>query len=167
MKQDQPEQESFLGLRLLAICLLALSLIVLYYAFQIRQGAGYSVVGTLFFPLVVVIGLVVFSLLLLLRTTPLFPDHELGQRAAAEAATTHWATVGLIGLALLLYAFTLNLLGYVIATALFFPGVARILDSRQPLRDFIIGLVLSVVIYISFTRFLGVRLPAGLLAGIL
>jgi putative tricarboxylic transport membrane protein len=167
MKQDQPEQSGFLGLRLLAVTLLALGLVALYYTFQIRQGAGYSVVGTLFFPLVVVIGLVGLSLILLLRTTPLLPDHELRERAAAEATMTHWRTVGLTALALVIYAFTLNLLGYIIATSLFFPGVARVLDSRQPLRDFIIGAVLSIIIYVSFTRFLGVRLPAGLLAGIL
>ena len=85
MKQDQPEQSGFLGLRLLAVTLLALGLVALYYTFQIQQGAGYSVVGTLFFPLVVVIGLVGLSLILLLRTTPLIPDHELRERAAAEA----------------------------------------------------------------------------------
>lgn len=164
MKQTQ---SGFLRIRLLAVTLVGFSLIALYYAFQIRQGAGYSVIGTLFFPLVVVIGLVMFSLLLLLRTTSLFPDHELSEHAAAEEVTTHWPTVGLTGLALLVYAFALNPLGYVVATSLFFPGVARILESRQPLRDAIIGVVLSVVIYVSFTRFLGVRLPAGILAGIL
>jgi putative tricarboxylic transport membrane protein len=162
MKQEQP---GFLGLRLVALTLLAASLIALYFAFQIRQGAGYSVVGTLFFPLVVVLGLVGFSLLLLLRTT-LWPDHDLAEQAAAEEAATHWGTTGLTALALVLYAFALGPLGYIVATSIFFPGVARVLGSKQPLRDIVIALALSLVIYISFTRFLGVRLPAGILAGI-
>ena len=154
-----------LGPRLAAVTLLAASLIALYFAFQIRQGAGYSVVGTLFFPLVVVLGLVGFSILLLLRTT-VWPDHDLAEQAAAEEAATHWGVTGLTGLALLVYAFTLGPLGYVIATSLFFPAVARVLGSKQPLRDVIIAVALSLVIYIGFTRFLGVRLPAGILAGI-
>lgn len=166
MKLDKPEPSGFIGLRLVAVTLLALSLIVLYQVFQIRQGAGYSAVGTTFFPLVVVIGMVGLSLILLLRTT-LFPDHDLAEQAVAEEKMTHWPTVGLTALALIGYALALNWLGYIVATTLFFPGIARVLDSRQPVRDFIIGLVLSLVIYVSFTRFLGVRLPAGVLAGVL
>jgi putative tricarboxylic transport membrane protein len=165
MKQPK-SHPGFVGVRLVAVVLLAFSLIALYYTFQIRQGAGYSVVGTLFFPLVVVIGLVGFSLLLFLRTS-ILPDYDLAEQAAAEEAMTHWGTTGLTALALVVYAFALNLLGYVVATSLFFPSVARVLGSKQPVRDFIIGVVLSVVIYVSFTRFLGVRLPAGILAGIL
>lgn len=164
---DQPGPgRSLLGLRLAAITLLALSLIALYQVFQIRQGAGYSAVGTTFFPLIVVLGLVGLSLILLLRTT-LLPDQDLIKQAAEEEAMTHWPVVGLTALALAVYAFALSPLGYIVATSLFFPSIARILESKQPARDFIIGVVLSVVIYISFTRFLGVRLPAGLLAGIL
>jgi putative tricarboxylic transport membrane protein len=166
MKQDKAQQPGFWGPRLAAAVLLVFGLSALYYAFQIRQGAGYSVVGTLFFPLVVVIGLVVLSLMLLLRTT-ILPDYDLAGQVVAEEVMTHWGTVGLTGLALVAYAFALNLLGYVVATSLFFPGVAWVLDSRQPIRDFIIGVVLSIIMYVSFTRFLGVRLPAGILAGIL
>jgi putative tricarboxylic transport membrane protein len=102
----------------------------------------------------------------LLRTTVL-PDIALAEQAADEATKTHWPAVGWTGLALVLYALALNPLGYVLATSLFFPVVARILDSRKPGRDLIIGVGLSLVIYITFTRFLGVRLPAGLLGGIL
>jgi putative tricarboxylic transport membrane protein len=161
----RPDQPGWLGIRLAAGTLLAASLILLYFAFQIRQGAGYSVVGTLFFPLIVVLGLIGFSILLLLRTT-VWPDHDLAEHAAAEEAATHWGTTGLTGLALVLYAFALGPLGYVAATSLFFPAVARVLGSKQPLRDIIIAVLLSLVVYIGFTRFLGVRLPAGILAGI-
>jgi hypothetical protein len=33
-------------------------------------------------------------------------------------------------------------------------------------RDIIVGVALGLVIYLAFTRVLGVRLPAGLLTGI-
>jgi putative tricarboxylic transport membrane protein len=170
MNPDQREQpgpgRSLLGLRLVAAGLLAFSLIALYQVFKIRQGAGYSVVGTTFFPFVVVIGLLVLSAILLLRVT-VFRDQELAERAAAEETMTHWLTIGLTALALAVYAFALRRLGYVVATTLFFPGIAQVLGSRQPLRNFAIGLLLSVVIYVTFTSFLGIRLPAGLLAGLL
>jgi putative tricarboxylic transport membrane protein len=55
----------------------------------------------------------------------------------------------------------------VVATALFFAASAWILRGRTGratiARDLVIGLLLAVVVYVSFTRFLGVRLPAGIL----
>jgi putative tricarboxylic transport membrane protein len=149
---------------------LALGLIVLYASFQIRQGGGYSAVGPRAFPLAVAIGLLALSIIFLLRTT-IFPDQDLAEQAAAEEAATHWSTVGLLALTLVLYVSALRPLGYVAATALFFTVGAWILRGRfEPatiLRDLMIGLLLALFVYVSFTRFLGVRLPAGLLDFIL
>lgn len=158
------------GLRGFALAFLALGLIVLFSTFQIRQGGGYSAVGPRAFPLAVAIGLLLLSVIFLLRTT-LFPDRELIESAAAEEAATHWLTVGLLLALLVLYVYALRPLGYVVATALFFPAGAWVLRgwTRGTIlaRDLLIGLLLALVIYVSFTRYLGVRLPAGLLDFIL
>jgi putative tricarboxylic transport membrane protein len=58
-------------------------------------------------------------------------------------------------------------LGYVVATGLFLPAAAWTLGSRSWLRDLVIGFVLAIGIYIGFTQFLGVRLPAGVLGLVL
>jgi putative tricarboxylic transport membrane protein len=155
---------------LFAIGLLALSLLVLYETFQIRQGGGYSAVGPHVFPLAVAVGLLVLSIAFFLRTT-LLPDVDLAEQAAAEEAITDWPTVGLLVVLLVSYAFALGILGYIVATTLFYTACASILGSRtgrpNVARDLAVGLVLSLVVYISFTRFLGVRLPTGLLDFIL
>jgi putative tricarboxylic transport membrane protein len=78
-----------------------------------------------------------------------------------------WRTTILVLLSLVAYATLLHPLGYSLATALFFPVTGRMLGSTRLRRDIIIGLVLGLAIYLIFTRILGVRLPAGLLAGIL
>ena len=36
------------------------------------------------------------------------------------------------------------------------------LGSRSPLRDALAGLALGLVLFVAFTQFLGVDLPAGL-----
>ena len=60
------------------------------------------------------------------------PDIELAERAAREGDETEWRTpVGVVG-ALVAYVLLLEPLGYVVATALFFPVVARLLGSRSP-----------------------------------
>jgi putative tricarboxylic transport membrane protein len=157
---------SYWGLRGVALAFLALALILLFTTFQIRQGGGYSAVGPRVFPLAVSLGLLALSILFLLRTT-LFPDTELAEQAAAEEAATHWPTVGLLALLLVLYVFALGILGYLVATALFIPAGAAVLRWRVGgatlVRDLIIGLILAALVYFTFTRFLGVRLPAGIL----
>jgi putative tricarboxylic transport membrane protein len=154
------------GPRLFALALLALGLLALVGALQIHQGGGYSAVGPRVFPLAVAAGLLALSLIFLLRTTVL-PDTDLAERAAAEEAVTHWWTVGMLAAALVLYVFALGTLGYVVATALFYAAGAWILGSRAgragTARSLFIGLVLGAVIYVAFTRLLGVRLPAGVL----
>jgi putative tricarboxylic transport membrane protein len=162
---DTP-QRSYNGLRIVAVALLAVGLLVLYQTFQIAQGGGYSAVGPRFFPLMVAVSLIVLSVIFLLRAT-VRPDHVLAEQAAAEESATHWPTVGLTTVALVVYAFALGMLGYIVATALFFLAVARVLGSRHPARDLLVGIVLGVTIYVVFTRFLGVRLPGGVLDGLL
>jgi putative tricarboxylic transport membrane protein len=165
-KRNLQPSVSFTGPRWVALAFLALGLLALWATFQIRQGGGYSAVGPRVFPLAVAIGLLALSLLFLLRATR-FPDRDLAEQAAAEEASTHWLTVGLIVLLLVLYAFALGILGYVVATTLFFALSAWVLRGRagrlRVLRDLLIGLLLSLLVYLSFTRFLGVRLPAGVL----
>ncbi|WP_026369307.1 tripartite tricarboxylate transporter TctB family protein [Kallotenue papyrolyticum] len=150
------------GPRWFALALLGASGALLVEALRIPQGGGYSAIGPRFFPIIISVGLALLSLLLLARTT-LLPDAGLAEAAATEAAATHWPTVGLLALALIGYALTLGRLGYIVATALFFPLTARLLGSRRPARDVLIGVALSLVIYYSFTRWLGIRLPAGVL----
>jgi putative tricarboxylic transport membrane protein len=157
---------ALLGLRIAALMVIILGGIILTQVSQIGTGAGFIVIGPRIFPMVVGVGLLVLGLLFLLRTT-VVPDNDLISDITAEAATTDWSTTILTLLSLVAYASLLHPLGYTLATALFFPVVARILGSTRSWRNIIIGLALGLAIYLSFTRILGVRLPAGLLAGIL
>jgi len=167
MNQNTSPRRHWLGPRLAALVILGIGVVALTQAIAIREGAGYSVVGPRFFPLVAAAGLLLLGIGFLIRTTPLYPDHELAEQAAVEEQTTHWPTVLLVVAVLVIYVFALGPLGYPLATALFFPVVARILGSRHLLRDLLTGVLLGFFIYFTFTRFLGVRLPAGVLAGIL
>jgi putative tricarboxylic transport membrane protein len=158
-------QPSFLGPRIFALALLAFGLFVLFGTFQISGREGFSPSGPRFFPLVVSVGLLVFGMLFLISTT-LRRDRFLGEKAAVEGAATDWPTTGLVAAILVVYAFLLDPLGYIVATALLFPAAAYVLGSRgrrKVLRNLAIGVVLGVVVFFSFTELLGVRLPDGLL----
>jgi putative tricarboxylic transport membrane protein len=171
-ERSEPEGEArtyphpgFLGPRIFAVTLLAFGLFVLFGAFQVSGREGLSPSGPRFFPLVVAVGLLVFGTLFLISTT-LRQDRYLGEKAAAEGAATDWPTTGQVVSILVVYAFLLDPLGYIVATALLFPAAAYVLGSRgrrKVLRNLAIGVVLGVLVFFSFTELLGVRLPDGLL----
>ena len=161
-RHDNDASRGLLEARLAGGAVIGLGLLALAGATQVGTGAGYVAVSPSVMPAVIGIGLVALGVLLLLRAT-VRPDLDLARRVTAEAAQTDWITTGLTLAALVGYALTLGFLGYVVATTLFIPLVARILGSRRPVRDVVVGVVLGIVVYIAFTQFLGVRLPAGLL----
>jgi len=170
MKQDDAQSASssaraLFGLRLAALVVISLGGVILTQVPHIGTGAGFIVVGPRVFPNVVGIGVLLLGILFFLRTT-VQPDRALIAEVASEEATTDWITIILTFLTLVIYAALLKPLGYALATGLFFPIVARIFGSTRLLRDVFIGVTLGLVIYLSFTQILGVRLPAGLLAGI-
>ncbi len=171
-ERHEPEGEtrtaprlSFLGPRIFAVAILAFGLFVLLGTFQISDKEGFSPDGPRFFPLIVAVGLLVFGALFLLSTT-LRRDRYLGEKAAAEGVATDWPATGIVAATLVVYAILLDPLGYIVATALFFPAMAYVLGSRgrrKVLRNLAIGVALGVLVFFSFTELLGVRLPDGLL----
>ena len=155
-----------LGSRIAAVAILVFAGVVFYEAIRVSEQGGLAPSQPGFFPMIVGVGLLVFGGVFLLQTT-LWPDRELTKHAAESQAETHWLSVGLVAAVLLVYVFVLGVLGYIVATALFFVTVAQIVGSHHLIRDIAIGIGLSVVIYFGFTELLGVRLPAGLLEPIL
>lgn len=154
------------SLRAVALTVIILGGVILTQVSQIGTGAGFIVVGPRVFPTAIGVSILILGFLFLLRTTVVL-DNDLVADVVSEDATTDWRTTILSLLSLVAYASLLHPLGYAIATALFFPVIGRILGSTRLKRDIIIGVVLGLVIYLTFTRILGVRLPAGLLTGIL
>jgi len=165
-------EHSLLGPRIVAGVLLGLGILLILSALGISRGGGYTVIGPATIPLGVAIGLLMLGAAFAIRTTVL-PDVDLAASAADEERATHWPTAGLTLALLLAYAlaldgFTLGPfdvpgLGYVIATGLFLPATARVLGSRSPIRDSVIGFAVAAVLYFGFTEYLGVPLPPGLL----
>jgi putative tricarboxylic transport membrane protein len=72
-------------------------------------------------------------------------------------------TMGFILVLMLLYAFFFEILGYAISTFLMFIAGTLYLDRRHPVRDGLIAVISSFVLYYIFTALLRVQLPAGLL----
>ncbi|WP_328994061.1 tripartite tricarboxylate transporter TctB family protein [Kribbella sp. NBC_01245] len=156
-EETSPDVEASRLVRIIAaIVLVVLSVTFLVGVFDIRSPKGLDPAGPRFFPLIVTSAWVLLSLGYLVE----------GLRSPRGARTDHgrtWFEPVAIAVLLVLYAFLVVPLGYIIATLLLFFGAARVLGSRNTWRDAIVAVVLSVLVYIAFTQFLDISLPEGVL----
>jgi putative tricarboxylic transport membrane protein len=82
-------------------------------------------------------------------------------------AVTDWRAVLTVLGSLVAFMVLLRPVGWIVAAAVLFWGVAYALGSRRPLFDVSVALVMSSVIQLTFGYLLGLNLPAGFLAGVM
>ena len=153
---------SFAGPRIFGAVMLALGIAALVATFAISErGGGISVSGPRFVPLVVSIGLIGLALAFLARTT-LAPDAELGRKArrrprpptgrprpCSRPCSSHTS-------------FCSSRSASSSQPSCSFRSRRGCSDSRASVRDTVVGAVIGVGMYIAFTEYLGVPLPAGI-----
>jgi putative tricarboxylic transport membrane protein len=146
-----------------AVAVIVLGIGVGAGSFGIPFGAGYDQIGPRFFPSVVAAGLTLLGSVLAvaaLRAKGLRP-------AAAEAANSgisaNRRALGFLAAALLLNLILLERAGFVVASSALFWLAARGFGSERPVRDAVIALLLSLLVYAAFTQGLGLTLPRGIL----
>jgi putative tricarboxylic transport membrane protein len=146
----------------------ALALVGIYTIVDARGltvGFG-DPVGPRLFPYVIGTGMVVLAVLLAVATARGdVPQAEEGEDVDLTIPAD-WLTVGKLVAVLVLNLLLVNVLGWAITGALLFAGAAWSLGSRTPLRDVLVGAVLSVGSWYFFYA-LGVPLTPGILDGIL
>ena len=138
----------------------------LWKAFDIDVPSGYRPMGPRVFPILISTALIILGVLFVVQTLR-GTDVAVEEHVANELVEAdHKQAVFVVGL-LIVYAVLFTRAGYVVATTAFFPAVARVLGSRQPLRDVVVGALLAITAYLVFTRLLSIDLPGGVLSDIL
>lgn len=153
-------------LTVVGAALVAFSLGLVIQAWQIAEKGGWSANGPAVFPLATAGGMVLFSAAFLIQARRK-PDVHLEEHIANERADSHMGTVIKVGAVLLGYAAAVGIIGYALATSAMFAVVCRLLGSRRWVLNIAIAIGLSVAVYYAFTELLGVRLPSGLLGGVI
>ena len=129
--------------------------------------SGADPLGPRFVPRVVGAALVILAVLLAVVTLRGDVPEAEGGEDVDLSARPDWATVAQLVAIFALNIALVDFLGWAITGALLFAGVARVLGSRTPIRDLIIGAVMSVGSFYAFYVALGVPIPPGILDGIL
>ncbi|WP_344170963.1 tripartite tricarboxylate transporter TctB family protein [Kribbella lupini] len=147
-----------------AVVLVVLSATFLVGVFDIRSPKGLDPQGPRFFPLLVTSAWLLLSIGYLVEGLRSPRTAKAPAEGAGGGLTERsWFEPVALSALLVLYAFLVVPLGYMLATALLFFGAARVLGSRQLVRDIVVAVVLAVVVYIAFTQFLDISLPEGVL----
>jgi putative tricarboxylic transport membrane protein len=153
---------------LVCVVLVAVGGFLVYTALTLGEGfAKVDPVGPKLFPMIVGISALVLAAILAIA----IPRGSTGEAEAGEdidpESPADWRTVGMLVALFVAMILLVNPLGWVIMGTVFFGGAATILGSRHYVRNFVIGLVLSLASFYAFYSGLGIPLPAGILDGIL
>ncbi|GAA1754853.1 tripartite tricarboxylate transporter TctB family protein [Kocuria aegyptia] len=129
---------------------------------EVPEGTDFP--GPKFFPgILMVAGYVLAALLVLhyLRS----PEHPEELSESTYRTHSDWSAVVWSAAGFLVFALTIEFLGWILAAAVLFWAVARGFGSRRALFDISLALVLSSAIYLAFSAGLGLNLPSGILGG--
>lgn len=148
------------------VALLALGVFTLLGAGDITDPGSTNTVGPRAFPYAV-------GLLLVGSALALFASIATGHRGQAEEGEdvdvrvrTDWVTVAKLAGSFAALIVLVEPLGWPIAATVLFGGAAWSLGARPWWRPALVGAVLTVLIHVLFTQFLGLFLPAGPLEGV-
>jgi putative tricarboxylic transport membrane protein len=153
---------------LAALAVVSMGIVILLETRDIRVPRAFTVVGPRDFPQAIGVGFILIGIwyaIDVVRNPPVAPSAD-SEDADAEAPTD-WRVLGQLAVVLALYAGLMESAGFILASAVLFLGTAFTLGSRHFLRDAALGIILSTLSYLLFSEWLGIRLPAGWLDGLL
>jgi putative tricarboxylic transport membrane protein len=147
------------GEALLSLGMVLLGAFVVWQGTLVKAATGHSGIGPGLFPILIGSGLSLIGLVLgwqaLSGGWRGMPDDEIALQGA------DWRAFGLISLAVLVHMVLIGWAGFIIASALLYALIARGFGSTRPARDIVIAIAISVLVFLLFTRGLGLNLPAG------
>jgi putative tricarboxylic transport membrane protein len=153
---------------ILSLAVFGLGIAVAVGTTQISSAGGYARIGPNVAPAVIAGGLILLGLWLLYESATggwrnaISDDPETRGEHRFHGSAFVWVSIGLIAQILLI-----DRAGFVLAQAALFAFVARGFGSAKLPRDFAIGLLLGLCVFLFFVKFLNVNLPAGWLKPIL
>jgi len=143
--------------------LLILGLVVLYDTSKMLVPPGSGTVGPQIFPYVVS-GFVIFISLGLFfqifRGNLGVPE---GTEFGEIVERTDFKSLAMVAGSMLTYPLLIERAGFIIATSVAFFGVAFAYGAKNLLKNLVISVVFSFIVYFAFAKGLNVGLPAGIL----
>ena len=146
--------------------LLILGIIVVFDTANMLVPPASGTVGPQIFPYLVSGFLILVSIGIIIQVL----RGNLGQPEGTEFGETiektDFKTLLVVAGSMATYPLLIERAGFVVATTVVFFGVSFAFGARNVLKNLIISVIFSAIVYFSFTRGLNVNLPSGIFGGL-
>lgn len=161
LKQGAKSELTFVG------SLFALGLIVFWDTWRIELPEINLTISPKLFPYIVSLLLMLLSIILfvqVLRGNLAVPE---GLEPGAKIEKSDLRTFCIVLASLFAYLLLIERGGFVIANTVTFVGISYSFGNKNLIKATGIAVLLSTIIYFSFTKFLNVALPSGIFKGLM
>ena len=125
------------------------------------RNPSVSLAGAGLYPMLVLLGLAVTAVATTAAAVRSIRPERADDRASRRA---RWSSIALVASGIVLDLLLVERAGFVLASTALFWCTARAFDTKHPVRDLAIGLMVSFAAYVVFARLLELPLPRGVLA---
>jgi putative tricarboxylic transport membrane protein len=143
--------------------LLILGLVVLYDTSKMLVPPGSGTVGPQIFPYLVSGFVILISLGLFVQIFRGNLGVPEGTEFGEVVEKTDFKSLAMVAGSMLTYPLLIERAGFIIASSVVFFGVAFAYGAKNLLKNLIISIVFSLIVYFAFAKGLNVGLPAGIL----
>ena len=147
--------------------LFLLGVLVFWDTYRVEQPAFNLTVSPKVFPYAISFFLMILSLILAIKILKGDLATPEGLAPEDEVKPSDFKTFGVVLGSLIAFLLLVERAGFVVAASVTFFGITVAFDNKRPSRAILFGSIFILVIYLSFTKFLNVQLPAGIFEGIL
>jgi putative tricarboxylic transport membrane protein len=153
--------------RLLAILTIPIALFLIVVAYQAPRPNIPQMIGPQFVPIAILSFMILFAIIIFIDATrEMKKSQPLSDAPSAQSASEGRkknVTLFLLIGGLIIYGLILETVGFVISTTLLIIGSARLFEKGKWVRNSVVGILFSIVVYYCFVQLLEVSLPAGIL----
>lgn len=146
--------------------LLILGVIVVFDTANMLVPPASGTVGPQIFPYLVSGFLILVSIGIIVQVL----RGNLGQPEGTEFGETiektDFKTLLLVAGSMATYPLLIERAGFIVATTVVFFGVSFAFGAKNVVKNLIISVIFSAIVYFSFTRGLNVNLPSGIMGGL-
>lgn len=149
---DRTQALATMGFGLLLVVLSALVIVQ-----AVRLDNGDNSVGPATIPWVVGVSMLVVGALTVVRGRRDMGVWEVSEHTSGQ----DWKRLGVLLVALLVFAVVVPFLGYVVSATLLYGVTAGVLGAPKRSQMFAVGFVVAALVYLLFDVGIGITLPAG------
>ena len=146
--------------------LLILGIIVVFDTANMLVPPASGTVGPQIFPYLVSGFLILVSIGIIIQVL----RGNLGQPEGTEFSETiektDFKSLLVVAGSMATYPLLIERAGFIVATTVAFFGVSFAFGARNVVKNLVISVIFSAIVYFSFTRGLNVNLPSGILGGL-